>query len=65
MTGQVEGGEDTAEGEDGGGEERPDSVDIRAGKKEQKLTNQFNFSERASQTLNNPPRVRARHIRTY
>ncbi|XP_056587163.1 dynein intermediate chain 2, ciliary-like isoform X2 [Triplophysa dalaica] len=59
VPGQLEGGEDTAEGEDNGGEERPDSVDIRAGKKEQKLTNQFNFSERASQTLNNPPRERS------
>lgn len=58
VTEQVEGGEDTAEGEDGGGEERPDSVDIKAGKKEQKLTNQFNFSERASQILNNPLRER-------
>jgi len=26
--------------------------------KEKKLTNQFNFSERASQTYNNPMRVR-------
>jgi len=29
------------------------------GGKEKKLTNQFNFSERASQTYNNPMRVRA------
>ena len=29
-----------------------------AGGKEQKLVNQFNFSERASQTQNNPFRVR-------
>lgn len=28
--------------------------DSRKGKSEQKITNQFNFSERASQTLNNP-----------
>jgi len=28
-----------------------------AGAKEKKLTNQFNFSERASQTYNNPMRV--------
>uniref|UniRef100_A0A671KFN5 Dynein, axonemal, intermediate chain 1, paralog 2 n=1 Tax=Sinocyclocheilus anshuiensis TaxID=1608454 RepID=A0A671KFN5_9TELE len=35
---------------------RPDNVVIKAGKREQKLTNQFNFNERASQTLNNPPR---------
>lgn len=30
-----------------------------AGGKTKKLTNQFNFSERASQTYNNPCRVRA------
>uniref|UniRef100_A0A672KFW9 Dynein, axonemal, intermediate chain 1, paralog 2 n=1 Tax=Sinocyclocheilus grahami TaxID=75366 RepID=A0A672KFW9_SINGR len=35
---------------------RPDNVVFKAGKREQKLTNQFNFNERASQTLNNPPR---------
>lgn len=29
--------------------------------KERKLTNQFNFSERASQTLNNPLRVEQPH----
>ncbi|XP_051960947.1 dynein, axonemal, intermediate chain 1, paralog 2 isoform X2 [Xyrauchen texanus] len=58
VTGQVDGEEGTVEGEDGGGEERPDSVDIKAGNKELKLTNQFNYSERASQTLNNPPRER-------
>ncbi|XP_038821102.1 dynein, axonemal, intermediate chain 1, paralog 2 [Salvelinus namaycush] len=44
--------------EEGGGEERADSVESKAGKKEQKITNQFNFSERASQTLNNPLRER-------
>lgn len=43
---------------DDGGDERPDNVAIKAGKREQKLTNQFNFNERASQTLNNTPRVR-------
>lgn len=43
---------------DDGGDERPDNVAIKAGKREQKLTNQFNFNERASQTLNNAPRVR-------
>lgn len=38
-------------GEEGGGaKEKP--------KKEKRLKNQFNFSERASQTLNNPARVR-------
>ncbi|RXN26935.1 dynein intermediate chain axonemal [Labeo rohita] len=45
-----------AEVDDGGGDERPDNVVIKASKREQKLTNQFNFNERASQTLNNPPR---------
>lgn len=38
-------------------EDRPDSAASKTGKKEQKLTNQINFCERASQTLNNPPRV--------
>ena len=50
--------EDAEEAEVVGEEERPDSVDSKIGKKEQKVTNQFNFSERASQTLNNPLRVR-------
>uniref|UniRef100_A0A673JDB4 Dynein, axonemal, intermediate chain 1, paralog 2 n=1 Tax=Sinocyclocheilus rhinocerous TaxID=307959 RepID=A0A673JDB4_9TELE len=45
-----------AEVDDSGGDERPDNVAIKAGKREQKLTNQFNFNERASQTLKNPPR---------
>ncbi|XP_030623882.1 dynein, axonemal, intermediate chain 1, paralog 2 [Chanos chanos] len=54
----VDGAEDAGETEEGGAEERPDSVEVKAGKKEQKLTNQFNFSERASQTLNNPLRER-------
>lgn len=44
-------------GEEGGAEERPDSEEVKGGQKERKLTNQFNFSERASQTLNNPLRV--------
>uniref|UniRef100_A0A6Q2Y5Z2 Dynein axonemal intermediate chain 1 n=1 Tax=Esox lucius TaxID=8010 RepID=A0A6Q2Y5Z2_ESOLU len=46
--------------EEGGGEDGAHSVDSKTGKKEQKLTNQFNFSERASQTLNNPLRVEAK-----
>lgn len=46
-----------AEREDGAGDEKLDSL-AKAGKKARKLTNQFNFNERASQTLNNPPRVR-------
>ncbi|KAM4613243.1 dynein, axonemal, intermediate chain 1, paralog 2 [Polymixia lowei] len=50
------GGEDAGDTEDAGEDDRPDSV---ASKKEQKLTNQFNFSERASQTLNNPLRERS------
>jgi len=33
------------------------SVSADASSKEKKLTNQFNFSERASQTYNNPMRV--------
>lgn len=45
------------DGEEGGEEDRPDSVASKIDKKEPKLTNQFNFSERASQTLNNPLRV--------
>lgn len=54
-----EGGvEDAGDAEDGAGDERPDSVDIKVGNKERKITNQFNFSERASQTLNNRQRVR-------
>lgn len=49
--------EDGGEVEEGGEEDRPDSVASKTDKKEPKLTNQFNFSERASQTLNNPLRV--------
>ncbi|KAK1174159.1 dynein intermediate chain 2, ciliary-like [Acipenser oxyrinchus oxyrinchus] len=33
--------------------------DSRKGKSEQKITNQFNFSERASQTLNNPLKAKS------
>ncbi|KAF5893989.1 dynein intermediate chain 1, axonemal, partial [Clarias magur] len=55
----ADGTEDAGDAEDGNGEERPDSVDIQADKKERKITNQFNFSERASQTLNNPQRERS------
>lgn len=55
----ADGVEDAGDGEDGAGEERSDSVDVQVGKKERKITNQFNFSERASQTLNNPQRERA------
>ncbi|KAF7668592.1 hypothetical protein LDENG_00001870 [Lucifuga dentata] len=49
-------GEDRGEGEEAGEEDRPDSVISKTGKPEQKVTNQFNFSDRASQTLNNPQR---------
>ncbi|KAG7229755.1 hypothetical protein INR49_012551 [Caranx melampygus] len=35
-------------------EDRPDSAASKTDKKEPKITNQFNFSERAAQTLNNP-----------
>ncbi|KAJ8346081.1 hypothetical protein SKAU_G00302740 [Synaphobranchus kaupii] len=54
------GGEETAEAEteDGGAEDRAESVEIKGGGRERKITNQFNFSERASQTLNNPLRNR-------
>ncbi|KAG7320811.1 hypothetical protein KOW79_015226 [Hemibagrus wyckioides] len=55
----ADGVEDAGDADDGAGEERPDSVDVLGGKKERKITNQFNFSERASQTLNNPQRERA------
>ncbi|XP_029946757.1 dynein, axonemal, intermediate chain 1, paralog 2 [Salarias fasciatus] len=50
--------EDGGEAEEAGEEDRPDSVASKADKKELKVTNQFNFSERASQTLNNPLRER-------
>nr|XP_046240348.1 dynein, axonemal, intermediate chain 1, paralog 2 [Scatophagus argus] len=51
--------EDGGEVEEAGEEDRPDSVVSKTDKKEPKLTNQFNFSERASQTLNNPLRERS------
>ncbi|XP_055077820.1 dynein, axonemal, intermediate chain 1, paralog 2 [Periophthalmus magnuspinnatus] len=40
-------------------EDRPDSAASKLDKKEPKLTNQFNFSERATQTLNNSLRERS------
>lgn len=49
--------------EEAGEEDRPDSVASKTDKKEPKVTNQFNFSERASQTLNNPLRVGRRITR--
>ncbi|KAL4659002.1 dynein intermediate chain 1, axonemal-like [Arapaima gigas] len=42
--------------EHGGTEDRPESVEYEARRRKQKLTNQFKFSERTSQTLNNPLR---------
>ncbi|XP_030586065.1 dynein, axonemal, intermediate chain 1, paralog 2 isoform X2 [Archocentrus centrarchus] len=49
---------DRGEVEEIGDEDRPDSAASRINKKEPKVTNQFNFSDRASQTLNNPMRER-------
>uniref|UniRef100_A0A665T4R0 Dynein, axonemal, intermediate chain 1, paralog 2 n=1 Tax=Echeneis naucrates TaxID=173247 RepID=A0A665T4R0_ECHNA len=43
------------------GKDRPDSSASKTDKKELKITNQFNFSERASQTLNNPLRDKSCH----
>ncbi|KAK2862399.1 hypothetical protein Q5P01_001932 [Channa striata] len=40
-------------------EDKADSIASKTDTKEPKLTNQFNFSERASQTLNNPLRERS------
>ncbi|KAF3689599.1 Dynein intermediate chain 1, axonemal Axonemal dynein intermediate chain 1 [Channa argus] len=44
---------------DDGGEVEEAGVEDVASKKKPKLTNQFNFSERASQTLDNPQRERS------
>ena len=60
--------EDGGEVEEAGEEDRPDSVASKTDRKEPKVTNQFNFSERASQTLNNPLRVgrsREEHLMPY
>ncbi|XP_029288485.1 dynein, axonemal, intermediate chain 1, paralog 2 [Cottoperca gobio] len=51
--------EDGGEVEEAGEEDRPDSAASKTDRKEPKVTNQFNFSERASQTLNNPLRERS------
>ncbi|KAF3855999.1 hypothetical protein F7725_016722 [Dissostichus mawsoni] len=51
--------EDGGEVEEAGEEDGPDSVASKTDRKEPKVTNQFNFSERASQTLNNPLRERS------
>lgn len=50
----TEGGGEVEEAEE---EDRPDSAASKTDKKEPKVTNQFNFSERSSQTPNNPLRV--------
>uniref|UniRef100_A0A8C9RWG1 Dynein axonemal intermediate chain 1 n=1 Tax=Scleropages formosus TaxID=113540 RepID=A0A8C9RWG1_SCLFO len=43
----------------GGSEDRPESVEHQAKRRDQKLKNQFKFTERPSQTLNNPLRVKS------
>ena len=47
------------QGEEGGEGDAPAEGEAKkkSGKPEKRLRNQFNFSERASQTLNNPYRV--------
>lgn len=47
------------------GEKRDEEGTPAPPKSDQKLTNQFNFSERASQTYNNPYRVRVFVMLTY
>ncbi|XP_028261461.1 dynein, axonemal, intermediate chain 1, paralog 2 isoform X2 [Parambassis ranga] len=51
--------EDGGDVEDACKEDRPDSAASKADEKGPKLTNKFNFSERASQTLNNPLREKS------
>ncbi|XP_074522509.1 dynein, axonemal, intermediate chain 1, paralog 2 [Halichoeres trimaculatus] len=51
--------EDGGEVEEAEEEDRPDSAASKTDKKEPKVTNQFNFSERSSQTPNNPLRHRS------
>uniref|UniRef100_A0A8C4S5P0 Dynein axonemal intermediate chain 1 n=1 Tax=Erpetoichthys calabaricus TaxID=27687 RepID=A0A8C4S5P0_ERPCA len=55
----VDGSEDGRKENLGPDEEKESEDKGSRGKKEQKLTNQFNFSERASQTHNNPLREKA------
>ncbi|XP_019736737.1 dynein, axonemal, intermediate chain 1, paralog 2 [Hippocampus comes] len=50
---------DGGEDEDAGEDDRPDSVASKTNEQEPKCTNQFNFIERASQTLNNALRDRS------
>ena len=54
--------EDGAEAEEAGEEDTPDDPTSETGKKEQKLKNQFNFWERATQTSKNPLTVRKSSI---
>ncbi|XP_057701446.1 dynein intermediate chain 2, ciliary-like isoform X2 [Corythoichthys intestinalis] len=49
-----EGSGDGGEEEEAGEDDIPDSVASKANTEEPKCTNQFNFIERASQTINNP-----------
>ncbi|XP_062254077.1 dynein, axonemal, intermediate chain 1, paralog 2 [Platichthys flesus] len=51
--------EDGGEAEEVGEDDRPDSVASKTDMKQPKLTNQINFSERGTQTLNNPLRERS------
>lgn len=57
-------GHDTASAEAGtpGTEGKPDEASEEDKKPKGPLRNQFNFSERAAQTVNNPYRVRRSHI---
>ncbi|XP_077459012.1 dynein axonemal intermediate chain 1-like [Stigmatopora argus] len=55
---EEEGSGDGGEEEEAGEDDIPDSVASKANNDEPKCTNQFNFIERASQTLNNPPEGR-------
>ncbi|KAM6934036.1 dynein, axonemal, intermediate chain 1, paralog 2 [Xenentodon cancila] len=54
--------EDGIEAEEAGEEERSDNPTSKTGKKEQKLRNQFNFWERATQTFKHP--VTEKHCQT-
>ncbi|XP_054879791.1 dynein, axonemal, intermediate chain 1, paralog 2 [Poeciliopsis prolifica] len=51
--------EDGGESEETGDEDKPRGGSSRRRKREPKITNQFNFSERAGQTRNNPSRERS------
>lgn len=49
--------EDGGDSEETGDEDKPRRASSKRRKREAKITNQFNFSERAGQTRNNPSRV--------